>query len=110
MERCRGIELHKVWDDITDRQKASIIQILVGFEAAFASSGFPMYGSLYYTNDLSKPRSIQHVLLKSDEAPDGLTFAVGPTTDRNFFDHGRSSVDADRSPGKALSMWSINRI
>lgn len=95
MEKCRGVELHSVWDDMKDRQKATIIQKLVGFEATFASSKFSGFGSLYYAKDLPADALDKHIVLDSN----GFSkFAIGPTTDRAFFDHGRSLVNVNRGP------------
>ncbi|KJX97384.1 phosphotransferase enzyme family protein [Zymoseptoria brevis] len=98
MEKCPGIELHKVWDTITDRQKAAIIHRLVSFEAAFASLELPMYGSLYYAKDLDSTKSDHCILPPSGKDTRLSAFAIGPTTDRNFFDHGRAGATANQGP------------
>lgn len=105
MEKCRGVELHKVWDCITDRQKAAIIRKLVGYETAFASSKFPVYGSLYYAKDL--PKNCHRVSPESSIKDESTEFAVGPSTDRNFFDHGRFDATIDRGPCKQHHTESI---
>ncbi|KAF2763663.1 hypothetical protein EJ03DRAFT_379237 [Teratosphaeria nubilosa] len=97
MEKCPGAELHKVWPTITDRQKAAIVHKLVSDEAAFASSRLPMYGSLYYAKDLKCPKMSQAVLPSKSKAT-LPHFAIGPTTDRNFYDHGRAGATSNRGP------------
>jgi hypothetical protein len=100
MERCCGVELQKVWGDIPDRQKAAVLQKVVSYEVAFAKSSFPMYGSLYYASDLTTAQTEQY--LNTDLSPmkdrRPAMFAVGPTTNREFFDHGRADVSAYRGP------------
>lgn len=107
MERCSGIELHKVWDTIIDRQKAGIIHKLVSYEAAFASSNLPMYGSLYYAKDLSSSQNSQAILPSIDQNTRLPAFAIGPTTDRNFFDHGRAGATANRGPWVKIEEYNL---
>ena len=107
MEKCSGIELHKVWDTITDRQKAAIIHKLVSYEAAFASSKLPMYGSLYYTKDLNNTKIGQCIPLPSGRDSNLPAFAVGPTTDRNFFDHGRAGATANQGPWSSVEEYNL---
>lgn len=52
MERSRGVELSKLWDDMPGPEKLQIVQQLVGFEKSLVSTRFPMYESLYYAKDL----------------------------------------------------------
>ncbi|GAB7356586.1 hypothetical protein MBLNU459_g7316t2 [Dothideomycetes sp. NU459] len=98
MEKCRGVELHRVWDDVTDYQKSTIIQKLVGYEAAFTKSKFSMYGSLYYMTDLPDVEEDQRVLVKPKKDLEPIEFAIGPTTDRAFYDHGRRDAIDHRGP------------
>lgn len=100
MDKCYGVELCHVWDNISDAQKATIIQQLVKYETAFATAAFPAYGSLYYTKDLTNIDNIHQVVVPSSQSPSSTSFSMGPTTDRNYFDHGRSEVATDRGPCK----------
>ncbi|KAJ5406111.1 hypothetical protein N7465_007395, partial [Penicillium sp. CMV-2018d] len=61
MERSRGVELGKLWDDIPGPDKFEIVQQLVGFEKALVSTRFPMYGSIYYANNLRNVDSNQMI-------------------------------------------------
>nr|POF20617.1 altered inheritance of mitochondria protein 9, mitochondrial [Quercus suber] len=107
MEKCPGVELHKVWDTITDRQKAVVIRKLVGYEAAFASSRFPAYGSLYYVTDLSSNKNDQCTLLPLEKSTKSPAFAIGPTTNRNFFDHGRAEASANQGPWSTIEEYNL---
>ena len=101
MERSRGIELGKIWDDLPGPDKFEIVKKLAGFEKAFVSTRFPMYGSLYHAKDL--PEVLPSQLVDLDSKMDDTVysvFAVGPTTNRTFFDDGRDAVDVDRGPCK----------
>jgi hypothetical protein len=101
MERSRGIELGKIWDDLPGLDKFEIVKKLVGFEKAYVSTRFPMYGSLYYAKDLPEvlPSQLVNLDSKIDDTVHSV-FAVGPTTNRAFFDDGRDAVDVDRGPCK----------
>ena len=101
MERSRGIELGKIWDDLPGPDKFEIVKKLAGFEKVFVSTRFPMYGSLYHAKDLPEvlPSQLVDLDSKMDDTVHSV-FAVGPTTNRTFFDDGRDAVDVDRGPCK----------
>jgi len=104
MERSRGTELAKVWDNISGEDKAQLLNTLVGYQKVFSGGGLPMYGSLYYANDLFHPDPRQ--LLNTDKLGEsGQPFTVGPTTDRDFFDRGRDSVQVHRGPCRFSLMF-----
>ena len=98
MERSRGVELSKIWGDIPGTDKFQILKQLVGFEKALVFSRFPMYGSLYYAKDLPEVHPNQLVKVESKKEINGLDFAIGPTTNRTFFDNGGDAVDVNRGP------------
>jgi hypothetical protein len=72
MERCRGIELGRLWDDLSGQQKVDIVRQLATFSAQLSKARFPFYGSLYYSKDIPD--------VKGTEVDD--TYSVGPTTSR----------------------------
>jgi hypothetical protein len=92
MERCRGVELGRVWDDFTGKQKVDIVRQLATFSARLSKARFPYYGSLYYTKDIPD--------VGGTEVDD--TFSVGPTTSRAWFDDKRGEVEVDRGPCKTI--------
>lgn len=98
MERARGIELDKVWDNLLGPEKFEIIKRLVEFEKRAVSVKFPMLGSLYFANDLVRMQPEQAVKLDSNHATFGLKYAVGPTTNRAFFDQGRDAITTHQGP------------
>ncbi|KAJ8113860.1 hypothetical protein OPT61_g4116 [Boeremia exigua] len=97
MERSGGVELGKVWHDMSWEQRLEVVQALVEYEKAFVSANLPMYGSLYYATDLPSPSPSQF-LNSGNSSEKGKAFVVGPTTNRAFFDQGRDLVDANRGP------------
>lgn len=99
MERSGGVELSKIWQDIPWEERLELVRTLVGYEKAFVSANFPMYGSLYYAKDLPSPSPSQFIDPFSS-IDNGKAFVVGPTTNRAFFDQGRDSVEVNRGPCK----------
>lgn len=104
MEKSRGVELSKLWDDIPGPDKLQIVRQLVEFEKALVSTQFPMYGSIYYADNLHNVHPNQVIELGHKKKTVGATFAVGPTTNRTFFDDGRNVVDSHRGPCKCLTL------
>jgi len=97
MKRSTGIELDKVWDDMHGQQKHEVLMALFDYEKALCSADMPMYGSLYYPEDLPSSISSQKLestMLTGEKKP----FAVGPTTNRAFFDDGRDTVETHQGP------------
>ena len=106
MEKVPGIELEKLWEDITGRQKYEIVKQLVEIEKSFAATQFTSFGSLYYAEDVPKVSDLDNEVLCVNE--DGTEmqcskFAIGSTNNRMFFDEGRGAVHVDRGPCMKLS-------
>jgi hypothetical protein len=72
MEKCPSIELGRLWDDLSAKQRVDIVRQLATFSARLSKARFAYYGSLYYAKDI--PDAIG---TKIDD-----TFSVGPTTSR----------------------------
>ncbi|KAL8916712.1 MAG: hypothetical protein Q9208_008359 [Pyrenodesmia sp. 3 TL-2023] len=103
MEKMPGIELEKVWDDMPGRQKYEVVKQLVDMEQKFATTFFMSFGSLYYTQDLPRVDSDGRLCVTEDGSTMQCSqFAVGPSTSRMFFDHGRANVDVDRGPWHSI--------
>jgi hypothetical protein len=99
MERSGGVELGKIWDKLSWEERLEVVRTLVGYEKAFVSATFPMYGSLYCAKDVPSPSPSQYGdSVRSTE--NGEAFVVGPPTKRAFFDQGRDSVEVNRGPCK----------
>lgn len=101
MEKMPGIELEKVWEDMTGRQKYEIVKQLVGFERSFTATRFTSFGSLYYAQDAPELTGNDLLCVNEDGTETKCSeFAIGPTNNRMFFDEGRGTVDVDRGPCK----------
>ncbi|KAI9740018.1 MAG: hypothetical protein M1818_004769 [Claussenomyces sp. TS43310] len=92
MEKCPGIELGRVWDEIPGKQRLDIVRQLATFQARLSQAHFPCYGSLYYARDV--PDMIGTKI-------DG-TFCVGPTTSRSWFDDKRGELDIHRGSSEEV--------
>ncbi|KAF1956274.1 kinase-like protein [Byssothecium circinans] len=88
MEKCPGIELGRLWDDFSGKQKVDIVRQLATFSARLSKARFPCYGSLYYAKDIPD--------IRGTEVDD--TFSVGPITSRTWFDDKRGEVNVHRGP------------
>ncbi|KAL9124557.1 MAG: hypothetical protein Q9217_006122 [Psora testacea] len=99
MEKVPGIELEKLWGDITGRQKYEIVKQLIGIEKSFATTRFTSFGSLYYAEDVPKVSNNKILCVSKDGTEMQCSrFAIGPTNNRMFFDEGRGTVHMDRGP------------
>lgn len=99
MEKMSGVELESLWEDMMDLQKYEIVKQLVGFEKSFASTKFTSFGSLYYAKDVPADSDNRNLCVSEDETEIKCwQFAIGPTTNREFFDDGRGSVNIERGP------------
>ncbi|KAJ5505984.1 hypothetical protein N7453_004941, partial [Penicillium expansum] len=109
MKKSQGVELGKLWDDIPGPDKLRIVQQLVVFEKALTSTRFPMYGSLCYADNLPNIHSNQMIEFEGKKNTVSVNFAVGPTTNRTFFDDGRNAVDVDRGPWASIDDYVFAR-
>ncbi|KAI9808736.1 MAG: hypothetical protein M1825_003888 [Sarcosagium campestre] len=75
MEKAPGIQLSKVYDDITQTGRLSLIKGLTQLEKQFSTIQFPAYGNLYFRHSISK-ESERH-LLDSSLDPTG-SYCIGP--------------------------------
>lgn len=90
MEKCPGIELSHIWDDLPAMQKIEIVRQLATFSARLSMARFPHYGSLYYVKDIPECKGTEF----------DSTFSVGPTTSRSWLDDRRGDLDVYRGPCK----------
>jgi hypothetical protein len=75
MEKASGVQLFKVWDNITEADRLELIKNLTHLEQQLAAIQFPAYGSLYFRHSISKES--ERILLDPSLDPAAL-FCVGP--------------------------------
>lgn len=90
MERCPGVEIGRVWNDVPGKQKVDIVRQLAASQARLYKAHFSHYRSLYYSRDIPD--------IKGTEVDD--TFSIGPITNRSWFDDKRGELDIYRGPCK----------
>ena len=76
MEKAPGIQLFKVWDDITQADRLKLIKSLTKLENQLSTIRFPAYGSLYFRHSISK--ASEQISLDSSIDPTS-SFCVGPS-------------------------------
>ncbi|KAL8798189.1 MAG: hypothetical protein Q9182_006881 [Xanthomendoza sp. 2 TL-2023] len=54
MEKAPGIQLFKVWDDLSPANRLQLIKSLTLLEQQFANVRFPAYGNLYFRHSISE--------------------------------------------------------
>ena len=89
MEKAPGIQLFKVWDDISEANRLKLIKSLTQLEHQLAAIRFPAYGSLYFRKSISKES--ERTLLDSTADPTG-SYCVGPSCGPSWT-NGTSSAD-----------------
>lgn len=102
MEKVAGIELERVWPNMSIKDKFAIVKAIAGFQKAWTSVSFKKFGSFYYAKDLDQPPQDKPLYVEeSGKEVVDLRFAVGPCMGREYVDDGRMSVDFDRGPCRA---------
>ncbi|KAF2272167.1 phosphotransferase enzyme family protein [Westerdykella ornata] len=108
MEGSGGVELGRLWNDMSWKERLEIVRTLAGYEKAFVSAKIPMNGSLYYAKDLPSPSPSQF-LDPANSIDKAEAFVVGPTTNRAFFDQGRDSVEFNSGPWPSEKEYILSR-
>ncbi|KXG46553.1 Aminoglycoside phosphotransferase [Penicillium griseofulvum] len=88
MEKAPGVELGRIWEELTVRDKLSIVKQIAAITCTLARSQFPYHGALYRRQDVTPSESF----VLDDE------FAIRPTTGRAWFDNRRAEVEVPRGP------------
>lgn len=97
MEKAPGIELGRLWENLKNRDKLSIVKQIAAITCILARAQFPYHGALYRRQDITRSESF----VLDDE------FAIGPTTGRAWFDNRRAEVEVPRGPCMCLSYFGI---
>lgn len=109
MEKVDGVQLATVWEDMPVEDRFTIAKGIADYQATWTSCNFNQYGSLYYREDLDGDvPSFSYQDENSGTVAD-QRYAVGPSTAREYYDDGRSSVDLDRGPCKSFKGHFLQR-
>ncbi|KAK6000893.1 hypothetical protein QM012_002976 [Aureobasidium pullulans] len=107
MEKVPGIELECVWPNMEIKDRLTVVKCIAQFQQAWTSISFTRYGSLYYSKDLEDAHVDGQALYfdaKGNHIVDEK-FAIGPSTSRENFDHGRATIEFDRGPWRFLEAY-----
>ncbi|KAG5633761.1 hypothetical protein H0H81_005469, partial [Sphagnurus paluster] len=89
MEKAPGIEVGKVWHELSMELRLSLVQAVVEMEHAALVSPLPGYGSIFFRDDIKPGMS---------SVPIDDTYAIGPCMDRSFWNQERATMEIDRGP------------
>ena len=97
MEKVKGIQLAKVWDDMSVLDRVRLAGRLSEIQSHWGGCRFDQCGSLYLARggDASAPASFTY---PRHEHRTDARFTVGPTTGRRFNADGRVGISFDRGP------------
>ncbi|KAF8072086.1 phosphotransferase family protein [Lyophyllum atratum] len=91
MERAAGIEVGKVWPQLSPKRRLQFIDAITKIEKAALEYPLPCYGSIFFRSDIKAEMTSVAV----DE-----TFAIGPSLHLSFWEDERATLDIDRGPWK----------
>lgn len=80
MEKVAGAQVFKVWDEMGEQNRISLIKRLTQWERELCDIHFPAYGNLYLRSDLDETERIP---LNSSIDPEG-DFCIGPACDASW--------------------------
>ena len=89
MEKAPGIEVSKVWPQLSEKHRLRLIDEIIKIEKAALEHPLPRYGSIFFRGDVG-PKTVSAAV---DE-----TFVIGPSLDRSFWSDERETMDIDRGP------------
>jgi hypothetical protein len=99
MEEVPGVELERVWPNMSIQDKFGVVRSIAGFQKAWTSVSFRKYGSLYFSRDLDVTPSSQPLYIDADSSHiTNEDFAIGPSKARETFDSGRAAINFGRGP------------
>ena len=102
MEKLSGVRLGAVWSGMEIRDRLTIVRAIARYQKSWTAYSFHRFGSLYYAKDVEIDEHTENPLYTDahGNAVKSSEFAVGPSTGRDFSDHGRMSIEFDRGPCK----------
>ena len=89
MEKAPGVEVSKVWPQLSEKHRLRLIDEIIRMEKAALEYPLPSHGSIFFRSDVGA---------KMASAPVDETFAIGPSLDRSFWSDERETMDIDRGP------------
>ena len=103
MEKVPGVQIFKVWDEMDEGKRISIIKRLTQWENELAAIQFPAYGNLYYKSSLHETEMVP---LDSAMDPRG-EFCVGPSCDPSWLIQPGQQFPPDITLGPCKTVYII---
>ena len=91
MEKAPGIEVSKVWPELSEKHRLRLIDEITRIEKVALEHPLPGYGSIFFRSDVGSKMAFVAI----DE-----TFVLGPSLDRSFWSDERDAMDIVRGPCK----------
>ncbi|QRV83181.1 phosphotransferase enzyme family protein [Ceratobasidium sp. AG-Ba] len=104
MRRCKGVELRKIWDDVSGESASDVIDQVLQAERKFAEYRFSQIGSIYYKEDVEpclRERRLYAEGFPDDEGSE--RFRIGPSTEWALWRGERARLEVDRGPCKFIA-------
>ena len=89
MEKASGIEVSKVWPQLSQEHRLHLIDKIARIEKVALEHPLPCYGSIFFRGDLC-PETASVAI---DD-----TFAIGPSLEKIFWSAEREAMDVDPGP------------
>jgi hypothetical protein len=86
MEKAPGIQLYKVWAEMSDWDQLCVVKHLTKLEGEITEIRFPASGSLYLRESMSE--NDKYVALDHEVDPSGR-FCIGPSCERGWHPSGK---------------------
>lgn len=99
MEKADGIELGKVWDNMSSSTKDAVVREWVDIEARMLTPISGGYGSVFYRGDIDQTLS-RNILVDGTQRD---RFVIGPSVSMSFWEEERRDMNLDRGPCKSVA-------
>ena len=96
MQKAPGKPLEDHWFQLTQKERARLMESYIKLERMLLDLRFDAHGSIYYKESL--PSKLQSDLHASERKDDTDRFCIGPTADYMFWLGRRSQLDIHRGP------------
>jgi hypothetical protein len=83
MEKAPGIQLFKVWTDMSDWDQLCLVKELTELEGQITKIALPASGSLYLRESMTKDDN--YVALNHEVDPSEM-YCIGPSCERGWYD------------------------
>ncbi|KAF1846161.1 uncharacterized protein K460DRAFT_313337 [Cucurbitaria berberidis CBS 394.84] len=107
MEKAPGVQLYKVWGEMSDWDQLCVVKQLTKLEGEMTRIRFPASGSLYLCESMGNDDT--YIVLDRDVDPSGQ-FCIGPSCERGWYAQGKITSLPSRpsqGPWPSLSSFGI---